>query len=67
MSKRRADYRTPIRSMLQRLAQSDCGSSSCQYAGRGKGGMRTNGGCMCFDNCTEKIIEFIDQTEGVRP
>lgn len=39
---------------LQRLAQMDCGDSSCLFAGRGKGGMRTNGGCRC-------IQKFIDE------
>jgi hypothetical protein len=26
----------------------DCGDNSCLFGGRGKGGMRTNGGCRCF-------------------
>jgi hypothetical protein len=26
----------------------DCGDNSCMFGGRGKGGMRTNGGCRCF-------------------
>lgn len=26
----------------------DCGDSSCEFEGRGKGGMRTNGGCRCL-------------------
>ena len=26
----------------------DCGDNSCVFGGRGKGGMRTNGGCRCF-------------------
>jgi hypothetical protein len=33
---------------LQKLAQSDCGSTSCMFHGRGKGGMRVNGGCQCY-------------------
>lgn len=28
----------------------DCGSNSCKYKARGRGGMRTNGGCRC-DTC----------------
>lgn len=27
----------------------DCGDNSCLFDGRGKGGMRTNGGCGCLD------------------
>lgn len=27
----------------------DCGDNSCQYAKK-KGGMRTNGGCRCFQD-----------------
>lgn len=26
----------------------DCGDNSCLFGGRGRGGMRTNGGCRCF-------------------
>ena len=26
----------------------DCGDNSCLFGGRGKGGMRTNGGCRCY-------------------
>jgi hypothetical protein len=26
----------------------DCGDNSCQYEGRSRGGMRTNGGCYCL-------------------
>jgi hypothetical protein len=26
----------------------DCGDNSCQYEGRGRDGMRTNGGCYCL-------------------
>jgi hypothetical protein len=28
----------------------DCGDNSCRYKARGRGGMRTNGGCRC-DHC----------------
>jgi hypothetical protein len=26
----------------------DCGDNSCEFEGRGRGGMRTNGGCYCL-------------------
>ena len=32
----------------QREAELDCGDSSCQFA-KNKGGMRTNGGCTCYE------------------
>lgn len=28
----------------------DCGDNSCNFKGRGSGGMRTNGGCRCLNN-----------------
>lgn len=54
---------TELNILLQRLAQSDCGSNSCLFAGRGKGGMRTNGGCTCYKNTSEAIRKLI--LEGV--
>lgn len=32
------------------LSELDCGDNSCHFMGRGKGGMRTNGGCRCLRN-----------------
>lgn len=34
---------------ITELKELDCGDNSCYFA-RGKGGMRTNGGCRCFEN-----------------
>ena len=36
----------------------DCGDNSCLFAGQGKGGLRTNGGCRCFRELptTERIF-----------
>ena len=28
----------------------DCGDNSCQFEGRDRGGMRTNGGCYCLED-----------------
>lgn len=44
---------------LQLLAQQDCGSNSCLFAGRGKGGMRTNGGCMCHRPAAKAIRDLM--------
>lgn len=38
---------TPLVEWLRENAP-DCGDNSCLFGGRGKGGMRTNGGCRCF-------------------
>jgi len=35
---------------LVELYQLDCGDNSCYFKARGKGGMRTNGGCRCGRN-----------------
>jgi hypothetical protein len=45
--------------MIRRLAQKDCGSNSCQFGGRLKGGMRTNGSCSCADGLAHDILEAI--------
>lgn len=37
----------PVATWLRENAP-DCGDNSCLFGGRGKGGMRTNGGCRCF-------------------
>ena len=39
--------------MVRRPKDLDCGSNSCQFGGRGKGGMRVNGRCTCV----EKLID----------
>ena len=49
------EWNTYFRMKLQRLAQSDCGDNSCMFAGRGKGGMRTNGGCRCYHNMADEF------------
>ena len=33
----------------------DCGSNSCRFGGRYKGGMRTNGRCTCIENLIENV------------
>lgn len=50
---------TDILRMLRRLSQKDCGDSSCQFAGKGKGGMRTNGGCRCVDALALELTDAI--------
>lgn len=35
----------------------DCGSNSCRFGGRYKGGMRTNGRCTCIENLIENVKE----------
>ncbi len=37
----------------------DCGDSSCKYAARGAGGMRTNGGCRCAENRPRDVERFL--------
>lgn len=32
----------------------DCGDNSCQFDGRGAGGVRTNGGCRCLYGLSSK-------------
>lgn len=49
--------------LLQNLSQSDCGDNSCLFDGKGKGGMRTNGGCRCYQNYSSKIIDQYNQLE----
>jgi len=51
--------RTGFNIMFQRLAQSDCGSNSCLFGGRDKGGMRTNGGCMCYQDLSHDLMSAI--------
>lgn len=43
------------------VAKMDCGDSSCRFA-KSRRGMRTNGGCTCFDrpNCRLAMIAVID-------
>lgn len=38
---------TDIKKWLDENAP-DCGDNSCMFGGRGRGGMRTNGGCRCL-------------------
>lgn len=52
--------RTDFNIALQRLAKSDCGDNSCIFAGKGKGGMRTNGGCRCYQMLTNDIVALIE-------
>lgn len=49
--------KTRIKIILQQLAQMDCGDNSCLFAGRGKGGMRTNGGCQCYKLKADEICQ----------
>ena len=52
--------RSKLNILLQKLAQSDCGDSSCLFAGRGAGGMRTNGGCRCYQRFTWDLFDKYD-------
>jgi len=53
-----------ISMILKRLAQSDCGDTSCWFAGRGKCGIRTNGGCRCIEKYATAIVDAIEIDEG---
>ena len=47
---------------LKKLAP-DCGDNSCLFGGRGKGGMRTNGGCRCLQGVkfeTRRYFEILE-------
>lgn len=33
----------------------DCGDNSCYFMENGKGGMRTNGGCRCFNDPLKRV------------
>jgi len=40
----------------------DCGDNSCLFRDRTKpGGMRTNGGCSCFDDLPQKKRLFVNK------
>ena len=58
--------KTKIGIILQKLGQSDCGSNSCLFYGRGKGGMRTNGGCDCWRKAKDEIFKTLVQPKKVR-
>jgi hypothetical protein len=47
-----------FRIQLKKLANQDCGDNACLFAGRNKGGIRTNDGCRCFK---DKCYDFIDE------
>lgn len=42
----------------------DCGDNSCLFGGRGKGGMRTNGGCRCFRDLPTKQRIYIERMQA---
>jgi hypothetical protein len=48
MSDSLSDKPMPSLSDWLRENAPDCGDNSCMFGGRGKGGMRTNGGCRCY-------------------
>jgi len=48
MSPEEIDLQEELRIAVQNL-DLDCGDNSCVYAKK-KGGMRTNGGCRCFQD-----------------
>lgn len=39
----------------------DCGDNSCMFGGRGKGGMRTNGGCRCFKDLSQAKRIYVER------
>lgn len=60
---------TPLVEWLRENAP-DCGDNSCLFGGRGKGGMRTNGGCRCFKDLptakrvyVERLYAVLSETE----
>jgi hypothetical protein len=55
----RAEWLSYFRIKLQQLSNKDCGSNSCLFYGRGKGGMRVNGGCQCFSNMAQELTETV--------
>lgn len=42
-------------SRITREHDLDCGSNSCKFGGRGKGGMRTNGRCQCVQHLIDRV------------
>lgn len=66
------NYRQIVRDRLTL----DCGDSSCRFSFAEKGGMRTNGGCRCFERrgaytpvekyavaATQVIRELLDELD----
>src|SRR5687767_12632029 len=54
------------REVRERLSSLDCGDNSCWFA-KSRGGMRTNGGCRCFNerpgiNKATAIVAYVLET-----
>lgn len=71
MNEKEIDALENLRIAVQNL-HLDCGDNSCCYA-RKKGGMRTNGGCRCFQafhgverRDIERVLRFAIQLERAR-
>lgn len=46
----------------------DCGDNSCLFGGRGKGGMRTNGGCRCYKDVRPDMRRiYIERMQAALP
>ena len=43
-----------IKPLLEVLSKLDCGDNSCRFA-QNKGGMRTNGGCVCLRDIDKSV------------
>lgn len=43
-----------IKPLIKALAKLDCGDNSCRFA-QTKGGMRTNGGCVCLRDIDKSV------------
>jgi hypothetical protein len=57
--------KTPADNYIERVKKErqdlipDCGDNSCDFKGRGSGGMRTNGGCRCVRQRTPDAARYI--------
>ena len=47
-------YSWNIKPLIKALAKLDCGDNSCRFA-QNKGGMRTNGGCVCLRDIDKSV------------
>ena len=55
----------PAEQLIEFLESLDCGDNSCYFKARGKGGMRTNGGCRCLKGLPRMLqIEILKWWKG---
>ena len=56
---------TPREALEARRSALDCGDNSCHYKGKGRGGMRTNGGCRCAANKPRELDRYAQGLEAM--